>query len=189
MALARALAVEPKVLLLDESFGALDARVREELRDWLRRMPGEGHVTMVVVTHDQEEAMEVASRIVVMNHAKVEQVGSLAELDEEPANDSVMGVVGKVDRLRDASSRPHEVAICRPGDPGCRPATVERRLGLGFETRVELRLQEDGQRLWARLTGDEAARLTLAPRETVGVDLSRGRRLNGLTAGEVRRAS
>ena len=78
MALARALAVEPEVLLLDEPFGALDARVREELREWLRRLHDEVHVTTVFVTHDQEEAMEVADRIVVMNHGRIEQVGGAA---------------------------------------------------------------------------------------------------------------
>src|SRR4028118_223125 len=100
MALARALAVEPRVLLLDEPFGALDARVREELRDWLRRLHDEMHVTTVLVTHDQEEAMEVASRIVVMNHARVEQIGAPAEIYDRPASDFVMGFVGKVNRLR-----------------------------------------------------------------------------------------
>ena len=106
MALARALAVEPRVLLLDEPFGALDARVREELRDWLRRLHDEVHVTTVLVTHDQEEAMEVASRIVVMNHGRIEQVGAPAELYEHPATEFVMSFVGKVNRIGDAYIRP-----------------------------------------------------------------------------------
>jgi sulfate transport system ATP-binding protein len=190
MALARALAVEPRVLLLDEPFGALDARVREELRDWLRRLHEQVHVTTVLVTHDQEEAMEVASRIVVMNHARVEQIGAPAEIYDRPASDFVMGFVGKVNRLRDGYIRPHEVAICGPEDPTCEPAVVERLLGLGFETRVELRLRGDGQRLWAQLTGAEAGRLALAPGQTVGVDLSRGRRFGAADGEEVvRRAS
>src|SRR5829696_10424326 len=109
MALARALAVEPRVLLLDEPFGALDARVREELRDWLRRLHDEVHVTTVLVTHDQEEAMEVASRIVVMNHGRIEQVGTPAELYEHPATEFVMSFVGRVNRIGDAYIRPHEV--------------------------------------------------------------------------------
>src|SRR5690606_26432280 len=174
MALARALAVEPRVLLLDEPFGALDARVREELRDWLRRLHDQVHVTTVLVTHDQEEAMEVASNIVVMNHGKIEQIGTPAELYSAPATEFVMSFVGKVNRLSDAYIRPHEVIICDPGTPNCAPAVIERVLPLGFETRVELRV-EDGQRVWAQLTGPEAQRLGLAAGQRVGVDLSRGR--------------
>ena len=94
MALARALAVEPEVLLLDEPFGALDARVRAELREWLRRLHEEVHVTTVFVTHDQEEAMEVADQIAVMNHGVIEQVGGPRDLYEQPANEFVMSFVG-----------------------------------------------------------------------------------------------
>jgi sulfate/thiosulfate transport system ATP-binding protein len=177
MALARALAVEPRVLLLDEPFGALDARVREELRDWLRRLHEQVHVTTVLVTHDQEEAMEVASRIVVMNHARVEQVGAPADLYDRPASDFVMGFVGKVNRLPDALIRPHEVRLCDPREPGCDPAVVERLLALGFETRVELRRLRDGQRLWAQLTAIELERSGLETGQRVGVDLSRARPL------------
>lgn len=174
MALARALAVEPRVLLLDEPFGALDARVREELRDWLRRLHDQVHVTTVLVTHDQEEAMEVASSIVVMNHGRIEQIGTPAELYTAPATEFVMGFVGKVNRLGDAFIRPHEVVIRAANTPGCEPAVVERVLSLGFETRVELRVQ-DGRRVWAQLTDPEARRLALAAGQSVGVDLSRGR--------------
>ena len=99
MALARALAVEPKVLLLDEPFGALDAKVRKELRDWLRRLHDEVHVTTVFVTHDQEEAMEVADEIVVINEGRVEQIGTPDQLYDEPANDFVMGFLGEVTKL------------------------------------------------------------------------------------------
>ena len=106
MALARALAVEPRVLLLDEPFGALDARVRKELRDWLRRLHDEVHVTTVLVTHDQEEAMEVASRIVVMDHGRIEQVGTPRELYEHPANEFVMSFVGQVNRVGEAYIHP-----------------------------------------------------------------------------------
>ncbi len=180
MALARALAVEPRVLLLDEPFGALDARVREELRDWLRRLHDQVHVTTVLVTHDQEEAMEVASNIVVMNHGKIEQIGTPAELYSAPATEFVMSFVGKVNRLGDAYIRPHEVVICEPGTPNCEPAVIERVLPLGFETRVELRV-EDGQRVWAQLTGLEAQRLGLAAGQQVGVDLSRGRAIGWQT--------
>src|SRR5213075_2672246 len=107
MALARALAPEPDVLLLDEPFGALDARVRAELRAWLRRLHDEMHVTTIFVTHDQEEAMEVSDTIVVMNHGRVEQIGTPRELYEEPANDFVMSFVGPVTTLDGRVVRPH----------------------------------------------------------------------------------
>src|ERR671915_1828204 len=115
MALARALAIEPRVLLLDEPFGALDANVRSDLRAWLRRLHDEVHVTTVLVTHDQEEAMEVASRIVVMNHGRIEQVGTPADLYEHPATEFVMSFIGRVNRIGDAYIRPHEVVICELG--------------------------------------------------------------------------
>ena len=99
MALARALAVEPSVLLLDEPFGALDAKVRKELRDWLRRLHDEVHVTTVFVTHDQEEALEVADEIVVINEGRVEQIGTPDQLYDEPANDFVMSFLGEVTQL------------------------------------------------------------------------------------------
>ncbi len=176
MALARALAFEPKVLLLDEPFGALDARVREELRDWLRRLHDEVHVTTVLVTHDQEEAMEVASRIVVMNHARVEQIGTPLEIYQHPATEFVMGFVGKVNRVGDAYIRPHDVIVCEPDAIGCDLATVERLVTLGFETRVELRLA-DGHRVWAEMPLPEVDRLGLGAGKAVGVDLSRIRRV------------
>jgi sulfate transport system ATP-binding protein len=175
MALARALAVEPRVLLLDEPFGALDARVREELRDWLRRLHDEVHVTTVLVTHDQEEAMEVASRIVVMNHGRIEQVGTPAELYEHPATEFVMSFVGRVNRIGDAYIRPHEVVICDLGQVGCLPATIERIVTLGFDNRIELALP-DGERVWAQLTRDEVARMQPATGQVIGVDLSQSRR-------------
>ena len=178
MALARALAVEPRVLLLDEPFGALDARVREELRDWLRRLHQQVHVTTVLVTHDQEEAMEVASRIVVMNHAQVVQIGTPAEIYDQPASDFVMGFVGRVNRLPGAYIRPHEVRICEPGEPGCAEAEVERFLAFGPEIRVELRLRENGQRLWAQLSATEQGMPDLTEGMVVGVDLSRARRVD-----------
>ncbi|MGN6472697.1 MAG: sulfate/molybdate ABC transporter ATP-binding protein, partial [Mycobacteriales bacterium] len=99
MALARALAVEPGLLLLDEPFGALDVKVRQELRDWLRRLHDEVHTTTIFVTHDQEEAMEIADQIIVINHGKVEQAGSPDELYDRPANDFVMGFLGPVTTL------------------------------------------------------------------------------------------
>jgi sulfate transport system ATP-binding protein len=155
MALARALAVEPSVLLLDEPFGALDARVRRELRDWLRRLHDEVHVTTVLVTHDQEEAMEVADRIAVMDHAQIQQVGAPRDLYEHPVNPFVMGFVGSVNRLGDTFVRPHDVEIRAEPNGVTRPAHVERIVHLGFEVRVSLIL-EDGEQLLAQLTRDEA---------------------------------
>src|SRR4051794_33874486 len=111
MALARALAVEPRLLLLDEPFGALDVKVREELRAWLRQLHEEVHVTTIIVTHDQEEAMEVAGQIVVLNEGRVEQVGSPRDLYEQPANEFVMSFVGPVNRLGDTFVRPHDVEL------------------------------------------------------------------------------
>src|SRR5213595_2736853 len=111
MALARALAVEPRLLLLDEPFGALDARVRQELRAWVRRLHDEVHVTTIIVTHDQEEAMEVAGQIVVLNEGRIEQVGSPRELYEAPANEFVMSFVGPVNRIGEAFVRPRDLTL------------------------------------------------------------------------------
>src|SRR4051794_14980932 len=158
MALARALAVEPSVLLLDEPFGALDARVRKELRAWLRRLHDEVHVTTIIVTHDQEEAMEVAGQIVVLNDGRVEQVGSPRELYEQPANEFVMSFVGPVNRLGDTFVRPHDVEIRHSPNGTTRAATVDRLVHLGFEVRVMLTL-DDGEQVEAQLTRDEAAQL------------------------------
>ena len=169
MALARALAVEPKVLLLDEPFGALDARVRKELRAWLRRLHDEVHVTTIFVTHDQEEAMELADQIVLMNAGHVEQVGGPRELYEEPANEFVMTFVGPVNRLGDEFVRPHDIELrLEPNGKSSSSATVERVLHLGFEVRVELRL-EDGRELHAQVTREEAERLELVPGSKVFV--------------------
>jgi len=115
MALARALAVEPEVLLLDEPFGALDARVRKDLREWLRRLHDEVHVTTVIVTHDQEEAMEVADTVVVMHQGTIQQTGGPRELYEEPVNQFVMGFVGPVSTLGDAMEVPDNFARVPPG--------------------------------------------------------------------------
>ena len=161
MALARALAVEPEVLLLDEPFGALDARVRKELRAWLRRVHDEVHVTTVFVTHDQEEAMDVADQIVLMNSGRVEQVGAPRELYEEPANEFVMTFVGPVSKLGDAYIRPHDVELLLEPEDGTTAATIQRVVHLGFEVRVELQLDEDGE-LWAQVTREECERLGLA---------------------------
>jgi sulfate transport system ATP-binding protein len=160
MALARALAVEPEVLLLDEPFGALDARVRKELRAWLRRLHDETHVTTVFVTHDQEEAMEVADGIVVVNKGAIEQVGPPRELYEHPANEFVMGFIGEVNRLGDSWVRPHDIDILFDEVPGSVEALVERVIYLGFEVRVQL-LRRDGSRVWAEVPRDQAEELEL----------------------------
>ncbi|MQW74516.1 sulfate ABC transporter ATP-binding protein [Nocardioides sp. dk4132] len=137
MALARALAVEPSVLLLDEPFGALDAKVRKELRDWLRRLHDEVHVTTVFVTHDQEEALEVSDEIVVINEGRVEQIGTPDQLYDEPANEFVMGFLGEVTVLDNLRLRPHDIDVSLvPGDPLSTSGTITRLLRVGFEVRI-----------------------------------------------------
>jgi sulfate transport system ATP-binding protein len=160
MALARALAVEPKVLLLDEPFGALDANVRAELRAWLRRLHDEVHVTTVLVTHDQEEAMELADSIVVLNDGKIEQVGAPRELYDTPANEFVMGFLGPVARLGDGLVRPHDLVLRTDPDGIGVEAQISRIVHLGFEVRVELDLAGDGA-VYAQLTRHEAEQLEL----------------------------
>ena len=163
MALARALAVEPRVLLLDEPFGALDANVRAELRRWLRRLHDEQGVTTVLVTHDQEEAMEVADTIAVMNAGRVEQVGSPREVYDKPATDFVMGFLGPVSKIDGKLVRPHDVTVSlAPGD-GAIEAMVTRVVHLGFEVRIEL-----------ELPGGEAARAQLTRSQTEELELARG---------------
>jgi sulfate transport system ATP-binding protein len=160
MALARALAPEPEVLLLDEPFGALDARVRIELRQWLLRLHDEMHVTTIFVTHDQEEALELADSIVVMNKGRVEQVAPPRRLYDEPDNEFVMSFVGPVNKLDDAWVRPHDIELRHEPNGATREAQVERIVRLGFETRVEL-VRDDGERLYAQLTRNEAEELEI----------------------------
>jgi sulfate/thiosulfate transport system ATP-binding protein len=160
MALARALAVEPTVLLLDEPFGALDARVRKELRAWLRRLHEEVHVTTIFVTHDQEEAMEIADQIVLMNQGRVEQVGGARDLYEQPANEFVMSFIGPVSHFGEELVRPHDIDVRREPNGSAERATVERVVHLGFEVRADLAL-EDGRDVWVQMTRDEAAALDL----------------------------
>jgi sulfate transport system ATP-binding protein len=174
MALARSLAVQPRVLLLDEPFGALDARVRKELRAWLRHLHDEVHVTTVFVTHDQEEAMEVADRIVVMNHGRIEQVGGPRDLYEHPANAFVMGFVGPVTRLGELFIRPHDIEVRHQPNGTTSEAMVERLVHLGFEVRADLVLH-DGQRLQAQLSREDADELELAQGQIVFVRPSRSR--------------
>ena len=160
MALARALAVEPTVLLLDEPFGALDARVRKELRAWLRRLHEEVHVTTIFVTHDQEEAMEIADQIVLMNQGRVEQVGGARDLYEQPANEFVMSFIGPVSHFGEELVRPHDIDVRREPNGSAERATVERVVHLGFEVRADLAL-EDGREVWVQMTRDEAQALDL----------------------------
>ncbi|MCW2772829.1 MAG: sulfate transporter ATP-binding protein [Nocardioides sp.] len=161
MALARALAVEPTVLLLDEPFGALDAKVRKELRDWLRRLHDEVHVTTVFVTHDQEEAMEVADEIVVINNGRVEQVGTPDQLYDEPANDFVMGFLGEITTLNGVMLRPHDIHLSlTPELAGAAEGTISRLLRVGFEVRATV-LTDDGEEVTIVLTRTHARQLDL----------------------------
>ena len=171
MALARALAVDPKVLLLDEPFGALDARVRKELRAWLRRLHDDVHVTTVLVTHDQEEAMDVADRIVLMNEGRIEQTGKPRDLYEHPASEFVMGFVGPVNRMGNGFVRPHDLEVQLEPNGASQEATVERIVHLGFEVRVEMAL--DGASVSSQVTRAEAERLGLRPGQVVFVQPSR----------------
>jgi sulfate transport system ATP-binding protein len=168
MALARALAVEPKVLLLDEPFGALDARVRKELRAWLRRLHEEVHQTTVLVTHDQEEAMEVADTIAVMDEGRIQQVGSPRDIYENPVNEFVMTFVGPTTRMGEAFVRPHDIELRAEPNGITSAATVERLVHLGFEVRVELE-REDGEKLSAQVTREVADDLGLQPGSSIFV--------------------
>ena len=168
MALARALAVEPQVLLLDEPFGALDANVRAELRRWLRRLHDEQGVTTVLVTHDQEEAMEVADTIAVMNKARIEQVGRPREVYDNPASPFVMGFLGPVSQIDGNLVRPHDVTLSVNAAPGLIEALVKRVVHLGFEVRVELELS-DGEAARVQLTRGQTDELELAAGDIVYV--------------------
>jgi len=168
MALARALAVEPRVLLLDEPFGALDANVRAELRAWLRRLHDEQGVTTVLVTHDQEEAMEVADRIAVMNVGTIEQVGSPREVYDKPATDFVMSFLGPVSQIDGRLVRPHDVTVSLQQRDDATEAMVSRVVHLGFEVRLELTLP-DGNHARAQLTRNQAEELELARGDIVYV--------------------
>jgi len=159
MALARALAVEPKVLLLDEPFGALDAKVRKELRDWLRRLHDEVHVTTVFVTHDQDEALEVSDSLVVINNGRIEQVGSPNQLYDHPANEFVMGFLGPVTTLGRHLVRPHDIEVLTSDSTGAVEARVTRLVRIGFEVRAELKAGESEP--WVQLTRGQADALDL----------------------------
>jgi len=174
MALARALAAEPTVLLLDEPFGALDARVRAELRAWLRRLHEETHTTTVFVTHDQQEAMEVADSVVVMNEGRVEQVAPPRVLYDEPKNQFVMSFVGQANRFGDGWVRPHDLQVTLEPNGLTREVLIERLVHVGPEVRAEL-VRDDGVRLDLQIARDEADRLELAAGQIVYVRPTRER--------------
>jgi sulfate transport system ATP-binding protein len=177
MALARALAVEPKVLLLDEPFGALDAQVRKELRAWLRRLHDQVQVTTVFVTHDQEEAMEVADEIVVVAQGEVKQVGSPDELYEQPASDFVMSFLGPVTTVGGRLVRPHDLELLAAPTAGAQDAVVERVTRLGFEVRVDLTI--DDYQAWAQVTRSTAQHLDLKAGNRIWVVAHHSRTRNG----------
>jgi len=162
VSLARALAVQPKVLLLDEPFSALDAKVRKELRSWLRNLHEETRVTTVIVTHDQEEAFEVADRIVVLNEGRIEQIGSPSEIYDNPTTPFVLNFVGEVNRLPnldptlqagDSYVRPHDLELLdRPG-PDSFPAVLKRLTHLGRDLYAELQI-DNGEKIIAQLSRD-----------------------------------
>ncbi len=174
MALARALAVEPSVLLLDEPFGALDAKVRKELRDWLRRLHDEVHVTTVFVTHDQEEALEVSDEIVVINAGRIEQVGTPDELYDAPASDFVMSFLGDVTHLGGIALRPHDIEVSTSlADPLAYEGTVSRLVRVGFEVRATV-LTVDGEQVSVQLTRTHARSLGLVEGVTVWLSAAAG---------------
>jgi sulfate/thiosulfate transport system ATP-binding protein len=198
MALARALAVDPEVLLLDEPFGALDARVREDLRAWLRRLHDEVHVTTVLVTHDQAEALDVADRIAVLNKGRIEQVGSPTDVYDAPANAFVMSFLGAVSSLNGSLVRPHDIRVGRNPEmaiagtddsiqaTGVVRAAIDRIVVLGFEVRVELTSAADHTPFTAQITRGDAEALGLKEGDTVYVRATRVPPLPGGT--EVPRA-
>ncbi len=185
MALARALAVDPQVLLLDEPFGALDAKVREDLRAWLRRLHDEVHVTTVLVTHDQSEALDVADRIAVLNNGRIEQVGSPTDVYDTPANAFVMSFLGAVSSLNGTLVRPHDIRVGRNPDmaiatsdnsvqaTGVLKATIDRIVMLGFEVRVELTAASNYLPFTAQITRGDAEALGLKEGDTVYVRATR----------------
>ena len=168
MGLARALAPEPEVLLLDEPFGALDARVRAELREWLTRLHDVVHVTTVFVTHDQEEAMEVADQIAVMNHGRLEQVGTPRELYDSPANEFVMRFVGDANDVGGVLVRPHDLELLASSSDGAVEAMIVRVTMLGRDAKVELH-DATGAEIVAVLTRDRFEELELWRGQTVWV--------------------
>ena len=174
VALARTLAVEPRVLLLDEPFGALDAKVRKELRRWLRKLHDELHITSVFVTHDQEEALEVSDRVAIMNRGQIEQVGTPLEVYDNPVNAFVYEFLGDVNLFHErvgATSyvRPHDLGISRVASPRDIAATIRYVASTGPTVRLELERNDNGQMLEAEIPRDQYRELQLAVGDQVGV--------------------
>jgi sulfate/thiosulfate transport system ATP-binding protein len=172
MGLARALAIDPSVLLLDEPFGALDARVRAELREWLRRLHDETHTTTVIVTHDQEEAMEVADEVAVMSQGRIEQVGPPREVYEQPENEFVMTFVGQAHRIGGAFVRPHDLEVALEPNGEAREVMIERIVHFGFSVRLDL-VDGHGGRLSLQTTRDHLELLELETGQIVYVTAAR----------------
>ena len=172
MGLARALAIDPAVLLLDEPFGALDAQVRAELREWLRRLHDETHTTTVIVTHDQEEAMEVADQIVVMSQGHVEQIGAPRDVYEDPANEFVMTFVGQAHEIGGNFVRPHDLEVTLEPNGSTSEVMIDRVVHLGFNVRLDL-VGTDGERLSVQTTRDNAELNEFAPGQIVYVKPTR----------------
>jgi sulfate transport system ATP-binding protein len=198
VALARALAPRPSLLLLDEPFGALDAKVRADLREWIRRLHKEREITSVFVTHDQEEAMDLADRVIVLHQGRVEQIGTPEQIYDHPATEFVASFVGASTVLRGevkdgraalgemelgplpgagdgafvrAFVRPHDVDISpTEGRPAVASARIDRMVRVGFMIRIELTLA-DGQPLTVELTRDRVAQIGVAPGDHVFVNL------------------
>jgi sulfate transport system ATP-binding protein len=174
MALARALAVDPELLLLDEPFGALDVKVRQELREWLRRLHDEVHATTIFVTHDQEEALEIADEIIVINDGRVEQAGSPSSLYDHPANDFVMGFLGPVTKLGGLMTRPHDIDVSTVPTAEGVEGTIERVVALGFEVRIVAKPVDSEDPVTVQLTRGQAQELDLKVRDPVWLRAYRG---------------
>lgn len=184
MALARALAIDPEVLLLDEPFGALDAKVREDLRLWLRRLHHDVNVTTVLVTHDQAEALDVSDRIAVLNKGRIEQVGTPVEVYDQPQTEFVLGFLGAVSALDGVLVRPHDIRVGRSSElpvaadgtgigTAVVEATIDRVVKLGFEVRVELTDATTGAPFTAQITRGDSEALGLKSGDTVYVRATR----------------
>ncbi|MGB8196696.1 MAG: sulfate ABC transporter ATP-binding protein [Acidimicrobiales bacterium] len=167
MALARALAIEPRVLLLDEPFGALDALVRTELRQWVKELHRQIKVTTILVTHDQDEAMEVADQLLIMHKGRIEQAGEPTELYERPATEFVHGFLGPTTMFKGVSVRPHDLELVGPSE-GAIEGTVQSVMELGFEVQVTVALS-DGTTPWVQMSRNEFRNLHVGVGSAVSV--------------------
>lgn len=181
MALARALAIEPRVLLLDEPFGSLDTQVRKELRGWLRQLHKEYPVTTLLVTHDQEEALEVADHLVVLREGRVEQAGVPSDLYDYPVNEFVLQFLGPATRFGQSWVRPHDIALYTSPEPGTIPVMVTKLTRVGFEVRVDFDDESQGSG-WAQLSRPEAMILDLREGDIIWAEIPTPRRRSDTTA-------